>query len=210
MVGMFITFEGVDGCGKSTQMRFLGEYLESLGYEVVYTREPGGCKISEMIREILLSNENGEMTDRTEALLYAAARAQHVSEVIKPAISQGKIVLCDRFIDSSLAYQGIGRQLGIDKIMEINDFAMEGFMPSVTFFLDYPPEKATVRMKKRKTHDRMENEEADFHKKLYKGFVELAEKYPKRIIRINVSGDKQSTRGKIQKEMDKILKGENP
>ena len=122
MKGLFITFEGVDGCGKSTQMRFLSEYLTKRGIEPVLTREPGGCNISEQIRDMVLDIENREMGDRTEALLYAAARAQHVEEVVRPAVKAGKIVLCDRFIDSSLAYQGVGRGLGIDKVMGYQSF----------------------------------------------------------------------------------------
>lgn len=209
MKGLFISFEGVDGCGKSTQMRFLGEYLQEKGYDVLFTREPGGCKISEQIRDMLLSVENAEITDETEALLYAAARAQHVSQVIAPAVKEGKIVLCDRFIDSSLAYQGVGRGLGIDEVMAINSFGIQGFMPDKTVFLDYPPEKAFVRMSKRKEYDRLENEKLSFHKKLYEGFIKLSEKYPERIIRIDVAGDKFVTHEKIKAAIDKILEDRN-
>ncbi|MEA4854709.1 MAG: dTMP kinase [Christensenella sp.] len=207
MKGLFITFEGVDGCGKSTQMRFLSEYLEAeKGITPVLTREPGGCNIAEKIRELVLDVQNREMGDRTEALLYAAARAQHTSEVIRPAVDAGKVILCDRFIDSSLAYQGVGRELGIHEVMEINRFAMGDMMPDKTFFLDFPPHLAFERMSKKRVHDRLETQEKDFYIMLYNGFVELAQTYPQRIVRIDASGDKFSTQEKVRAAMDKILK----
>lgn len=203
--GMFITFEGVDGCGKSTQMRFLAEYLQSIGVDVVTTREPGGCTISEQIRDMLLSLDNYEITDMTEALLYAAARCQHVDEIIRPACDAGKIVLCDRFIDSSLAYQGSGRGLGIDRIMDLNRYAIGDMMPDKTFFIDFPPEMAFNRMSKKRVHDRLETQSLEFYQNLYRGFKELAEMYPDRIITIDASGDKFQTKAIIQGEMDRIL-----
>ena len=203
--GMFITFEGVDGCGKSTQMRFLAEYLQSIGVDVVTTREPGGCTISEQIRDMLLSLDNYEITDMTEALLYAAARCQHVDEVIRPACEAGKVVLCDRFIDSSLAYQGTGRGLGIDRIMDLNRYAIGDMMPDKTFFIDFPPEMAFNRMSKKRVHDRLETQSLEFYQNLYRGFKELAEMYPDRIITIDASGDKFQTKEIIQGEMDRIL-----
>lgn len=205
MKGLFITFEGVDGCGKSTQLRFLGEYLSQEGYDVVFTREPGGCALAEKIRELLLDVGNSEMDEKTEALLYAAARAQHVAQVIRPALEMGKIVLCDRFIDSSLAYQGVGRGLGIKNIMEINRFAIGGIMPDKTFFLDYPPELAFERMSKKRVHDRLEQEEMQFHQLLYSGFVELTGLYPERVIRVDANGNKLETSEKIKKIMVDIL-----
>jgi dTMP kinase len=207
MKGLFISFEGVDGCGKSTQMRFLAAYLEELGYELLQTREPGGCQIAEKIREILLDVDHGEMCDNTEALLYAAARAQHVAEVIRPAIGSGRIVLCDRFIDSSLAYQGVGRGFGIDKILDINAFAIDGVMPDKTFFLDFPPRLAFQRMNKKRVHDRLEKQDEAFHIKLYDGFVSMAERWPERMIRIDASGEKNATRDIIRRHMDDILRG---
>jgi dTMP kinase len=204
--GLFISFEGVDGCGKSTQMRFLSEYLTEKGYAPITTREPGGCGIAEKIRALLLDVNHDEMTDKTEALLYAAARAQHVSQVIKPAVDAGKIVLCDRFIDSSLAYQGFGRELGIENVMAINKFGIGDFLPDKTFFLDFPPKLAFERMSKKRVHDRLEKEDEAFHIKLYDGFVLLSEKYPERILRIDASGDKFTTQGKVREIMDNILK----
>ena len=134
--GYFISFEGIDGCGKTTQIKKTLTYLNNKNKEAIKTREPGGTKIGEKIRSILLGNENNEMDYRTEALLYAASRAQHVNELIKPALLQKKIVVSDRFIHSSLIYQGIGRELGIEKIAEINEFALCGCMPDLSIFLD--------------------------------------------------------------------------
>ncbi len=205
MKGLFITFEGVDGCGKSTQMRFLAEYLTEGGYNPLVTREPGGCPIAEQVRGILLDINNGEMCDSTEALLYAAARAQHVAEVISPAVADGRIVLCDRFVDSSLAYQGVGRELGIEKILQINEFAINGIMPDYTFFLDFPPELAFKRMNEKKVHDRLETQDEAFYAKLYGGFAQLAERWPERILRIDASGDKFRTRGIVREKMKEIL-----
>ncbi|MEG0834551.1 MAG: dTMP kinase, partial [Christensenellaceae bacterium] len=202
---LFITFEGVDGCGKSTQMKFLAEYLQENGYNILLTREPGGCAISEKIRELVLDISNEEMSDATEALLYAAARAQHVKQVIKPAILQGKIVLCDRFIDSSLAYQGMGRELGMNEIMEINKFAMGDVMPDKTFFLDFPPHLAFERMSQKRVHDRLETQEEAFYTLLYNGFVKISEMYPQRILRIDASGEKIETKEIVRAEMMKVL-----
>ncbi|HBU13246.1 MAG TPA: dTMP kinase [Clostridiales bacterium] len=204
--GLFITFEGVDGCGKSTQMNFLSEYLEKGGYEILCTREPGGCPIAEQVRDILLDVGNGEMADNTEALLYAAARAQHVAEVIRPAVMQGKIVLCDRFLDSSLAYQGVGRDLGVEQMFKINEFAIDGLMPNYTFFLDFPPHLAFERMSKKRVHDRLETQDEAFYKKLYDGFVMLAGRWPQRIMRIDASGDKFQTKDILREKMDGILR----
>ncbi len=209
MEGLFITFEGVDGCGKSTQTRFLSEYLMEKGYNVLVTREPGGCEIAEKIRELLLDINNEEMDDKTEALLYAAARAQHVEQIIKPAVKQGKIVLCDRFIDSSLAYQGVGRNLGIKNVFSVNKFGIGDLMPNKTFFLDFPPHLAFERMKKKQKFDRIETQSEEFYIQLYNGFLQLIE-YGKetnndRIIKIDVSGTKFETHEIIKKEMDKLL-----
>ena len=205
MKGLFISFEGVDGCGKSTQMRFLGEYLKEKGHDLLFTREPGGCVIAEKIRDLLLDVENSEMDAKTEALLYSAARAQHTRQVIRPALDAGKIVLCDRFIDSSLAYQGVGRGLGIQHIMDINCFATGGLLPDKTFFLDYPPDLAFSRMSKRRTHDRLEKEDLRFHQTLYNGFLELSGLYPEWVIRVDAQGTKFETSDKIRAMMDEIL-----
>lgn len=205
MRGLFISFEGMDGCGKSTQIRFLAEELKKRGYDVLTTREPGGCSISEQIRSILLNTENSEMSNETEALLYAAARAQHVNEIIKPALEEGKIVLSDRFLDSSLAYQGAGRELGVEKIFEIGVFSTGGLLPDKTFFLDFSPEKAFKRMNEHKKRDRLETENEEFYIKIYNCFKRLAETDPDRFIEIDASGDKFQTHRKITEKMNGIL-----
>jgi dTMP kinase len=172
--GLLITFEGPDGSGKSTQISMLKEYLSSRGFEVVFTREPGGTKISENIRDMVLDNKNSEMSAMCEALLYAAARAQHVGEVIRPAIEDGQIVICDRFVESSIVYQGIGRNLGIDRVRMINDAATEGLKPDITFMLTIPYEEGLRRKAKQKTFDRLENSGDDFHRRVFEGYMQLA------------------------------------
>lgn len=186
MKGVFISFEGPDGSGKTTQIKILSDYLKSKGYDVLLTREPGGTKISENIRDIILNPLNSEMDDMTEALLYAAARAQHVAQLIKPAIEAGKIVLTDRFMDSSIVYQGYARGLG-DCVRVINEYAVQGMQPDLTFFLDLPAEEGIARAEKRKNLDRLEQEDISFHKAVYEGYLDLAEIYKQRYVRIDAS-----------------------
>jgi len=191
MSGFFITFEGADGCGKSTQMRFLAEYLEGKGISVVKTREPGGCPVAERIRDILLDNSSN-MDGITEAMLYAAARAAHVRQIIRPALNAGQVVLCDRFIHSSLAYQGYGRELGEDLVRRINAPAIDGCLPDVTVFINVPPEWAFERMNEHKVHDRLESEDMDFHRRVFEGFTKLSQ--GPGIISIDAKGTKFETR----------------
>ena len=190
MSGLFITFEGADGSGKSTQLRFLAEYLEEQGVAVVRTREPGGCPVAEKIREIVLGVGN-EMDAVTEAMLYAAARAAHVREVIKPALDAGCVVLCDRFIHSSLAYQGYGRELGVSLVAQINAPAVDNCMPDATVFINITPEKAFERMNENKVYDRLESEDIAFHQRVYDGFTELSKGSD--IISVDARGTKQET-----------------
>lgn len=171
--GMLITFEGPDGSGKSTQIAMLKEYLLSRGYEVIFTREPGGTQIGEKIREIVLDNNNSEMAPMCEALLYASSRAQLVHEIIKPAIEKGKVVIADRFVESSIVYQGIGRNLGVDRIRIINNAATDGLKPNVTFLLTIPYEEGLRRKVNQKSLDRLENSGSDFHKRVYEGYMQL-------------------------------------
>ncbi|WP_130805515.1 dTMP kinase [Senegalia massiliensis] len=178
MEGLFITIEGPDGAGKSTQIELLKKYFKEKGKNIVITREPGGTLISEKIRDIILDNENIKMEYTTEALLYAASRAQHVGEKIIPALKKGQVVICDRFVHSSLIYQGLGRGLGIEEVKKINDFAIKGIMPDITLFFDISPEVALKRKGKIDKRDRLENEKIDFHKKVYDGYKKLIEKYP--------------------------------
>jgi dTMP kinase len=179
MKGKFITFEGTEGSGKTSIIKEIKKHYENLGLEVMLTREPGGIKISERIRDILLNKDNLEMDARTEALLFAAARRQHLVEKILPAIESGKLVLCDRFVDSSLIYQGVARGIGIDKVYEINFFAIEDALPDLTVFIDVRPEVGLQRVfnSPNREVNRLDLENLDFHKKIYMGYLELMEKY---------------------------------
>lgn len=203
MNGLFITFEGADGCGKTTQVKLLAEYLEQCGVDVVRTREPGGCRISEKIRDIVLDKNNMEMAAETEALLYAAARAEHVNQVIKPAVDSGKVVLCDRFIYSSLAYQGYGRQLGVERVRQINEFAIMGYMPDVTVFMNVSPKRAFERMNELKEYDRIEREDISFHQRVFEGFKELIKS--EHIMPIDAQGTKSETHEIIKKKLTPIF-----
>ena len=184
--GIFITFEGTDGSGKSTQFRLFAEYLSQNGYDVVLTREPGGTVISEKIRNIILDPDNREMDPMTEALLFASSRAQHVEQLIRPAINEGKIVLCDRFMDSSIAYQGYGRGLG-DCVRVINEYAVGGLQPDITFYLDLDPDTGRKRNIKAGKSDRMEQERMEFHQRVYNGYKELSSIYKDRFVSIDAS-----------------------
>jgi dTMP kinase len=175
--GKLIVIEGSDGSGKSTQIELMKKYLIDKGFEVVETREPGGTRISEKIRDIILDKENVEMSPITEALLYAASRAQHVHEVIIPAVSEGKIVICTRYVYSSLVYQGIARGLGIDMVSSINNAAIQGMMPDLTLLFDMDPEEALKRKTSGGNGDRLELEDVNFHKMVYNGYKELSHTY---------------------------------
>lgn len=188
---MFITFEGGEGAGKSTILERLVQRLTKEGYQVLATREPGGIPISEKIREVILDPNHTEMDARTEALLYAAARRQHLVEKVEPAIAEGKIVLCDRFVDSSLAYQGAARGLGIDEVFQINQFAIQDRMPDLTLFFDVTPEEGLKRISENKDREqnRLDLEALDFHQNVYEAYQQLLEKFPKRMHRINAKFD---------------------
>nr|WP_251125743.1 MULTISPECIES: dTMP kinase [unclassified Exiguobacterium] len=182
---MFITVEGPDGSGKSTQLQLLVESLKQKGYDIVVTREPGGTTVGNQIREVLLSPDHHEMTPRVEMMLYAASRAQNVEQVIRPALERGAIVLCDRFIDASIAYQGYGLQYDLDQIQSLNEWATNGLTPDLTFLFDLSPERASTRMKDRGQLDRIESRDQAFHERVYEGFQTLLKQYPERIIRID-------------------------
>ena len=186
---MFITFEGPDGAGKSTIIKLVHEKLLQDGFNIVLTREPGGTPIAEKIRDIILDNSNQALDARTEALLYAASRRQHLVEKIWPALKEGKVVLCDRFLDSSLAYQGGGRNLGVENVLNINLFATENTYPDLTLFFDVSPEVGLARVSKDKKRvaDRLDNENENFHDKVYKTFKEIIEQNKKRIVVIDAS-----------------------
>lgn len=197
MKGTFITFEGCEGVGKSRQIRLLEDYLKNNGIKYFLTREPGGTPVSEQIRSVILDGKNVSMTDECEALLYAAARVQLLKEKVKPRLEAGELVLCDRFIDSSLAYQGYARGLGVEFVEKINDYAIKNFMPDYTLFLKLTPEKAFLRKGGVDKTDRLELSGIEFHNKVYQGYLELAKRYPERIIQIDASGEKEETHKKI-------------
>ncbi len=183
--GVFITFEGNDGAGKTTVCKGIYNKLKEMGYECIYTREPGGSKIAESIRNILLDVENTQMDDRTEALLYAASRRQHLKEVVLPALEENKIVLCDRFLDSSLAYQGVARGIGFEEVLRINEFAIDGCMPQKTLFISVSPETGRERMNIRGDLNRLDKEEDSFHQAVRDGYDQLIQMYPNRIVVID-------------------------
>ncbi|AIS51301.1 thymidylate kinase Tmk [Thermoanaerobacter kivui] len=183
MKGKFITFEGIDGCGKTTQIKLLKEYLFKKGYNILVLREPGGTKVGEKIRDILLDKDNF-IFPMTEMLLYASSRAQLVSEKIIPALQKGKIVIADRFVDSSYVYQGYARELGIETVKVVNEIATIGILPDITIYIDITPEEAMKRRGKREA-DRLEKESMEFHEKVREGYVKLIKQHPERFVIID-------------------------
>ncbi|MBF6625352.1 dTMP kinase [Aerococcaceae bacterium zg-BR9] len=202
--GYFITFEGPEGAGKTTVIQLLVEKLKDEGYpDIVVTREPGGSHIAEQIRTVILDCNNTLMDKRTEALLFAAARRQHLVEVVLPALEQGKIVLCDRFIDSSLAYQGLARDIEVEKIWDINQFAIEGTLPDLTLLIDVPAEIGLERIhqsRKDEKFDRLDQEALTFHQQVREAFLSLAKDYA----RIKVIDGTQALEDVVQHCMDYI------
>ena len=187
MKGFFITFEGPDGSGKSTVAEKICEKLLTSGYDVIHTREPGGIEISERIRNVILDPKNTMMDAKTEALLYAASRRQHLVEKVIPAVNSGKIVICERFIDSSLAYQGYGRQIGIDDVLGINLFAIDNTYPNLTIYLDVDEQVGLDRLKDREYKDRLDQESIDFHHRVVQGYREVLKKFKDRITIVDAS-----------------------
>jgi dTMP kinase len=186
MSGLFVTFEGIDGCGKSTQVDAARRGLEEKGIACMMTREPGGAPISEKVRGILLSPGNDEMCNACEVLLYLAARAQHVHEKITPALAGGGVVLCDRFMDATFAYQSYGRGVPLEQLFTMNDFATGGVVPSLSFVFDIDVETAFSRLKKtKKMPDRLERSGREFYEKVRSGYLALASLYPQRIVVLN-------------------------
>lgn len=186
---MFISFEGPEGSGKSTVIRQVSRALEETGFPILLTREPGGTPIAEEIRQIILDQKNTSLDARAEALLYAASRRQHLVEKIWPSLQAGKVVLCDRFLDSSLAYQGVGRDLGIDDVLKINMFATEGTFPDLTIYFDLDPALGLERINKTlgREINRLDCEQLSFHQKVRQGFLEIAQIYPQRIKIVDAS-----------------------
>lgn len=207
MKGLFITLEGGDGAGKSTQIENIESFFKERGFDVVHTREPGGTPIGEKLRDILLDRDNGEMDPVSEMLIYAASRAQHVAEIIRPAIEAGKVVICDRFTDSSVAYQGYGRGLG-EMVTEVNARATGGLEPDITFWLDIDPAAGRERAKRAGEPDRLELENADFHYRLYEGYKALARSYPERIKRIDAAKTPGEMKEDIYAHLERLCAAE--
>ena len=196
MRGAFITFEGCEGSGKSTQIRLLSEKLTAIGADFIITREPGGSDVAEQIRKIILDGKNVAMCDECEALLYAAAGIQHLKEIVEPALAAGKLVICDRYVDSSLAYQGAARGLGEKYIEDINAVALDCYPPDLTVFLNISPERAFERKHGADKGDRMEQQGINFHRRVYEGYLSLLKKYP-RICAVECGGTKYETAERV-------------
>ncbi len=190
---MFITLEGPEGSGKTTAVEATVKKLQEMGYEIVRTREPGGTPIAEQIRNVILDKANTAMDERTEALLYAASRRQHLVEKVWPALKEGKIVICDRYLDSSLAYQGGARGLGIDEVLNINLFATENTWPDLTLLFDIKPEVGLARINANSDREvnRLDLEKIDFHNKVRESFLALAKRFPDRYVIIDASMDRE-------------------
>ena len=202
MDGKFISFEGPEGSGKTSVIMAVEQYLTNKGYNILTTREPGGIKIAEDIRNIILNKENIAMDMHAEALLFAASRSQHFHQKIVPALQEGKIIICDRFIDSSLAYQGYARGLGIDEVYAINQFGIGNTLPMLTIFIDVPPKVGLERVfSKRDKVDRLDLETLAFHERVYEGYMLLADKFPHRIKKV----DGTSSIEQVTEETIKII-----
>lgn len=189
--GFFVTIEGCEGVGKSTLLRGLKDYLETAGREAVFTREPGGTEVAERIRAVILDPENAAMTPTAELLLYAAARAQHTEEKIIPAVRDGKLVICDRYSDSTLAYQSYARGLDRGECLAADEIARRGVKPDLTVFLDLSPERGFARKGGADKGDRLEREKIDFHERVYAGFRAIAESDPDRVVAVDASKSKE-------------------
>ena len=200
---MFITIEGPDGSGKTTAVDTAVKKLEEMGYQIVRTREPGGTPIAEQIRNVILDKNNVAMDQRTEALLYAASRRQHLVEKVWPALKEGKIVVCDRYLDSSLAYQGGARGLGVDNILQVNNFATEGTFPDLTLLFDIDPKLGLARIAANADREvnRLDLEKIEFHNKVRNTFLELAKRYPERFVVIDASQSREEVAKKTLEVM---------
>ena len=205
---MFITFEGPEGSGKTSVIKNVYDYLTKRGYEVVLTREPGGTPIAEEIRNVILDKKNTNLDARAEALLYAASRRQHLVEKVWPALREGKIVLCDRFLDSSLAYQGGARGIGVEEILNVNLFATEGFYPDLTFLLDIEPSLGLKRIASNKNREvnRLDLEKIEFHNKVRQTFLDLAKKYEDRYVIIDASKSLDEVNKNVEEAVARRLK----
>lgn len=213
MIGKLITFEGVEGCGKSTQMEEASRFLSGKKIPLVVTREPGGTAIGNEIRNILLNRDHHRMAILTELFLYLAVRAQHVKEIIRPALEAGKIILCDRFHDSTLAYQGYGRGLDLEMISDLNALATDGITPDLTILLDIDPEEGLRRAKQRSAQlfsdprlDRFEEDTLEFHRRIRTGYLALAERNPQRFVLIPAADTQDKVSSRIVEALKRFLK----
>ncbi|MHA6696128.1 dTMP kinase [Homoserinimonas sp. A520] len=204
MTGLFITFEGGDGSGKTTQARFLADWLQASGHTVMHTREPGGTELGLELREIVL-HRRGDIAPRAEALIYAADRAHHIATKVRPAIERGEVVIQDRYLDSSVAYQGAGRVLDGTEIRDLSLWATEGFMPALTILLDLDESAGRDRMQRRTKYDRLEAEEADFHARVRAGYLELAAAEPERFLVLNATDSMESIAAAIRARVEPLL-----
>lgn len=210
MKGCFISFEGTEGSGKTSIIKNVRDHFAGRDHEIMITREPGGIRISEKIREILLNREHTEMDPRTEALLFAASRRQHLIEKILPALEHGSIVFCDRFVDSSLVYQGIARGLGYEEVLGINQFAIENHFPDLTLFIDVRPDVGLKRVFQTPGREinRLDLEEQEFHTMIYNGYLKLCDLFPERIRRIPGENEIDVVAAACIKEITKLISGE--
>jgi dTMP kinase len=202
--GLFITFEGIEGCGKSTQAKMLYEHLIEEGYKVEATREPGATPVGRVIRDTLLSTRFSDMDAKTELMLFAACRAQHITETIRPALAEGKIVVCDRYVDSTIAYQAFGRGLPIIEVQMISDLASGGVLPGLTFLLDMAVEDSFKRINDEKM-DRIELADRDFHERVHAGFHDQAARYPDRFVVLDATLPIKEIHGLIVKVVERYL-----
>lgn len=205
MKSLFITFEGVEGAGKSVQVSLLASQLREKGYEIVVVREPGGTRIGEEIRKITHDRENVDLTAVAEGYLMAASRSQLVREIVRPALNEGKIVLADRFLDSSLAYQGYGRNLGEEEIFKLNQLALDGVFPDLTIFLDLPPDIGFSRRNGTKKIDRLDLQQKDFYERVYKGYQKLAKEHDKRYFVVDSSKSIEEVADKIWEKVKPLV-----
>lgn len=205
--GLFITFEGPEGAGKTTVIERIADKLHSEEKKVLTTREPGGIHIAEQIRKVILDKGNTNMDARTEALLYAAARRQHLVEKVEPALSEGYIVLCDRFVDSSLAYQGYARGLGMEEVYQINQFAIGELMPDQTYLLDIEPEIGLKRISKNRDREinRLDLESVTFHQKVREGYLQLHNQFPERIVKIDATNTLEQVCNEIYDKINQLF-----
>lgn len=204
--GLFITVEGLDGAGKSTQLKFIEKYFKNRNLDTVFLREPGGTLVGEKIREILLDRENTSMKETTEAFLYAAARAQLVSEIILPSLMEGKVVVCDRYIDSTLAYQGFGREMGLEKVLEINKWAIDGVIPDLTILLSLDNKNSMSRVENSSLKDRIEMESLEFHTRVRLGYETIKDMFKDRIKEIEANKSIEEINNIIKSELDLLLR----